>query len=121
MIGTPSEVTGDWRKLWNEKVHDRHSLPNISRVIKPRSISWVRNVARMGERTGAGRDVAGEPEGKKPLGRPRRIREAGLIMCVQELGWEHGMDSSGSGLGGVAGCCEHGDELSDTIQCNLTR
>ena len=26
MIGTPLEVTGDWRKLWNEKVHDRHSF-----------------------------------------------------------------------------------------------
>ena len=64
MIGTTLEVTGELRKLRNEKVHDGHSLPNISRVIKSRS-RWVGNVARMGERTGAGRVLVGEPEGKK--------------------------------------------------------
>jgi len=62
-------------------------------------------------------------EGKKrPLGRPRRKREACLNMYLQELGGESGLDSSGSGLRRVAGCCEHGNELSDITQCNfLTR
>jgi hypothetical protein len=60
MIRTVLEVTGDWRKLRNEKVHDTHSLSYISRVIKSRSICWVGNVARMGERIDAGRVSAGE-------------------------------------------------------------
>ena len=60
MIRTPLEVTGDWTKLRNEKIHDTHSLPNISRVIKSRSICWVGNVARMGERPGKCRVSAGE-------------------------------------------------------------
>jgi hypothetical protein len=37
-----------------------HSIQNISRVIKSRSICWVGNVARMDERTGAGRVLAEE-------------------------------------------------------------
>jgi hypothetical protein len=41
-------------------------------VIKSRRMRWVGNVARMGERGGLYRDLDGKPEGKIPLGRPRR-------------------------------------------------
>lgn len=80
-------------------------------------------MARMGERTGAGRVLAGgNLRVKRPLGRPRRKREAGLSMHLQELGGERGLDSSGSGLGRGAGSCEHGDVRFDAIQRNfLTR
>ena len=49
-------------------------------------------------------NLAGKPEGKKQLGRPRQRREDN-IMCVQ------GQDLFGSEQGQVAGCCEHGSEL----------
>jgi hypothetical protein len=62
------EVTGEWRKLHNEELHDLYSSPNTVRVIKSR---WAGHVARMGERRGVYRILVGKPEGKKPMGRPR--------------------------------------------------
>jgi hypothetical protein len=41
------EVTGGWRKLHNEGLHNLHSSPSISRI-KSRRMRWARNVARMG-------------------------------------------------------------------------
>jgi hypothetical protein len=49
------EVTGEWRKLHNEKLNDWYPSPNIVRVIKSRRMRWAGNVARMGERKGAHR------------------------------------------------------------------
>jgi hypothetical protein len=43
------EVTGDWRKLHNEELHNLYSSSNIIRIIKSR-MRWARNVARMGRR-----------------------------------------------------------------------
>ena len=65
------EVTGDWRKLHNEKVSDLYSLPNIVRVVKSRRMRWAGHVAPVGERRGVHRILVGKPEGKSPLGRPR--------------------------------------------------
>ena len=42
-------VTGEWRKLHNEKLNDLYSSPNIVRVIKWRRMRWAGHVARMGE------------------------------------------------------------------------
>jgi hypothetical protein len=42
------EVTGDWRKLHNEELHNLYSLPNIIRMIKSRRMRWAGHVARMG-------------------------------------------------------------------------
>jgi hypothetical protein len=41
-------VTGGWRKLHNEELHNFYSSPNIVRVIKSRRVSWAGHVARMG-------------------------------------------------------------------------
>ena len=74
------EVTGEWRKLHNEELNDRYSSPNIVRVIKPRRIRWAGHVARMGEGRGVYRVLVGKPEGKRPLGRPRRRWEDNIKM-----------------------------------------
>jgi len=42
------EVTGEWRKLHNDELHDLYSSPNIFRVIKSRRLRWAGHVARMG-------------------------------------------------------------------------
>jgi hypothetical protein len=43
------EVTGEWRKLHNEELHDRYSSPTTVRMIKSRRMRWAGHVARMGE------------------------------------------------------------------------
>ena len=66
------KVTGEWRKLHNEELRDLYSLPNIVQVVKSRRMRWAGHVARMGEERGVHRVLVGKPEGKRPLGRPRR-------------------------------------------------
>jgi hypothetical protein len=65
------DVMGDWRKLHNEELQNLYSSPNIIRMIKSRR-RWNGHVARMGEKRNAYRILVGKPEGKRPLGRPRR-------------------------------------------------
>jgi hypothetical protein len=43
-------VTGDWRKLHNEELHNLCSSPNINRMIKSRRMRWAGHVVRMGRR-----------------------------------------------------------------------
>jgi hypothetical protein len=65
------EVTGDWRKLHKEELHNLYSSPNIIRMIQSRRMRWAVHVARMGENRNAYRILVGKPEGKRPLRRPR--------------------------------------------------
>jgi hypothetical protein len=80
-----NEVTGDWRKLHNEELNDLYSLPNIVWVVQSRRMRWAGHVARMGEERGVYRVLVGKPEGKRPLGRPRRRCEDNIKMDVQEV------------------------------------
>ena len=80
------EVTGEWRKLHNEELSDLYSLPNIVRVAKSRRMRWAGHVARMGKGRGVHRVLVGKPEGKRPLGRPRRRWENDNKMDRQEVG-----------------------------------
>jgi hypothetical protein len=48
---------------------------------------WAGHVARMGEGRNVYRVLVGKPEGKRPLGRPRRRREDGIKMDLREVGW----------------------------------
>ena len=66
------EVTEEWRRLHNEELNDLYPSHNIVRVIKSRRMRWAGNVARMGERRELYRVLLGKPEGRSPLGRPRR-------------------------------------------------
>ena len=86
------EVTGEWRKLRNEELNDLYCSPNIFRLIKSIRIIWAGHVARMGERRGVYRVLVGRPEGKRPLGRPRRRWKDNIKMDLQEVG-RGGMDS----------------------------
>jgi hypothetical protein len=85
-----NEATGEWRKLHNDELNDLYSLPNIVRVVKSRRMRWAVHVARMGEERGVHRVLVGKPEGKRPLGRPRRRWEDNIKMGVEEVGGGRG-------------------------------
>jgi hypothetical protein len=77
------EVTGEWRKL----PRDLYSSPSIIRIIKSRRMRWAGHVARMREKRNACRLLVGKPEGKRPLGRPKRRWVDNIRMDLGEVGW----------------------------------
>jgi hypothetical protein len=79
------EVTGEWRRLHNEELNDLYSSPNIIRVIKSRRMMWAGHVARMGDRRGAYRILAGRPEVRRPLGRRRCSWDNNNKIDLQEV------------------------------------
>jgi hypothetical protein len=78
------EVTGGWRKLRNEELHNMYSSPSIITMIKSRRTRWTGNVARMADKMNAYRILVGKPEGRRPLGRTRRrwvdLRDIGYVV-----------------------------------------
>jgi hypothetical protein len=70
-VSKTDELTGEWRKLHNEKLNDLYSPPNNIRLIKSRIIKLMGHVVCIEEKSGVYRVLLGKPEGKKPLGRPR--------------------------------------------------
>jgi hypothetical protein len=84
-----AEVMGEWRKLHNEELRDLYSSPSIIRIIKSRMMRWAGHVARMGEKRNAYRLLVGKPEGRRPLGRPRRRWVDNIRMDLGEVGWDN--------------------------------
>jgi hypothetical protein len=84
------EVTGEWRRLHNKELYALYSTPSIIRVIKSRRLRWAGHMARMGERRGAYRALVGKPEGRRPLGRPKRRWEDNIKMDLRDVGWGRG-------------------------------
>jgi hypothetical protein len=59
------EVTGEWRKLHNEELHNLYSSPDIIRQIKSKRMRWARHVERMGEERNVYKVLVGKPEGRR--------------------------------------------------------
>jgi hypothetical protein len=76
------EVTGEWRKLHNEELHNLYSSPNIIRQINSRRMTWAGHVARMGEDRNVYKVLMGKPEGKRPM----RRWEDGIRLDLMEIG-----------------------------------
>jgi hypothetical protein len=78
-------VTGGWRKLHNEELHNLYSSLSIIRMMKSRRMRWAENIARIGEKRNAYRILVRKPEGKRPLGRPRRRWVYNIKMDLREI------------------------------------
>jgi hypothetical protein len=74
-------------RLENEEFDNLYSSPNIIRQIKSRRMRWAGHMARMGEERKVYRVLMKNPEGKRPLGRPKRRWDDGIRMDLREIGW----------------------------------
>jgi hypothetical protein len=72
--------------LYNEELHNLYSSPNIIRIIKSRRMRLAGHVTRMGEKRNVYRLLVGKPEGKRPLGRPKRRWIDNIKMDFLEIG-----------------------------------
>jgi len=82
------EVTGEWRKSYNEELKNLYSSLNIVRMIKSRRMRWAGHVARMGVGRGVYRVLVGKPEGRSHWGDPGIDRRVilGWIFGKWDLG-----------------------------------
>jgi hypothetical protein len=64
-----------------------YSSPSIITIIKARRVRWTGHVARMGEKRNAYKLLVGKPEGRKPLGRPRRRWADNIRKDLVEVEW----------------------------------
>jgi hypothetical protein len=67
------EVTGGWRKLHSEELHNSYSSPSIIGMIKSRRMLWTGHLSRIGAKSNTYRTLVGKPEGKGSLGRLKRM------------------------------------------------
>ena len=81
------EVAGG-RGDWVELAQDMDRWQALVGTVRP--MRWAGHVAHMGEDRGVHRVFVGKPEGKRPLGRPRRRWEDNIKMDLQEVGGGHG-------------------------------
>jgi hypothetical protein len=79
------EVTGKRRRLHKKELYVQYFSPNINRVINSKKLRWAGHVARTGERRGAYEALVEKPEGRRPLGRPRRRWEDILKWIFEKL------------------------------------
>jgi hypothetical protein len=96
------EVTGEWRKLHNEELHNLYSSPDIIRQVKSRRIRWVGHVACMGEERKVYKVLVGKPEGKNHLEDQGVGGKMGSEWILGRLAWRVwiGFDWLRTGTGG---------------------
>jgi hypothetical protein len=109
------EVTGRWRKLHNEELHNLYFSPSIIRIMKLRKMRWAGHVARMGEKSHAFRLFMVKSKGKRPLGRPRCRRLDDIKMDIVEIRLV-GVDLIDLAQDRYSSC-ECGNETSVSIKC----
>ena len=80
------EMTGEWRRLHNEELHGLYDSPDVVKIMKSRRLRWAGHVARMGEKRRLYSILVGRPDGKRPLGRPRRRWEDNIRRDLREVG-----------------------------------
>jgi hypothetical protein len=85
------DVTGDRRKLHNEKLHNLYFSQSIIRMIKSRRMRWAGHVARIGAKRNEYWILVGKLEGKRSRGSPRCTWVDNIKMGLREIGWG-GMD-----------------------------
>jgi hypothetical protein len=112
------EVTGEWRKTHNEELHDLYSSPSIIIIMKSRKMKWMGHVTRMGEKRNVYTLLVGNPEGKRPLRRPR-LR--GWIIYIK-INFFRDVGVMWTGMvwlriEQVESSCEFGIEPSDFVKC----
>jgi hypothetical protein len=81
------EVTGDWRKFHNEKLHNLNSSPNIIRQIKSRIMRWAGHVARMREDSKVYKALVGSRKERNDLKNRRVGGSMGLEWILEKLVW----------------------------------
>jgi hypothetical protein len=78
-------VTGEWRKLHNEKLRDLYSSPGIkSNQVEEDEMGGA--CSTNGEKSSVYRLLVVKPEGKRPLGRPRHRWVDNIKMVLGEVG-----------------------------------
>jgi hypothetical protein len=77
------EMTAKNKAILNTEINRSRILSR--REGRTRRMRWVGHVARMGGGRGGHRVLVGKPEGKRPLGRPRRRREDNIKRDLQEV------------------------------------
>jgi hypothetical protein len=103
-------MTGEWRKLHSEELHNLYTSPDIIRQIKSRQMRWAGHVARMGEEKNCTRfcwESLKEIDHSENQGIGGRMGSQwilGRLACGVWIGFNWLM------IGTVACCCECGDE-----------
>jgi hypothetical protein len=81
-------VTGGWRKLHNEELHNLYSSSDTIRMNKSRRMRWAGHVTRMGEKRRAHRILMGKSEWKRPLARLTHRWQDNIMMDLREIEWD---------------------------------
>jgi hypothetical protein len=88
------EVTGEWRKLHNEELHDLYSLPSVIRAMKSSIMKCTGHVVRMGGKRNMYRLLVGKPEGRSHWEDQDIEWVDNIMMDLVEVGWDN-VDSIG--------------------------
>ena len=110
------EVSGDRRRSHDEGLHEFYSSPNFIGVIKSRRMGWPGQVAPLGERRDAYRDLVGRSEGNRRLGRSRLIWEDNIKMIQERNGMGSWIGLIWLRTGRSGGVYGHGNEISVSIK-----